>query len=67
MRRANGDVGRFQRGAQLARERHGMRAVAVCSSHSSAELAGAHVIAAVRDYHQLARSNFLETLDAALA
>jgi len=53
-------------GIEAAR-RGGMRAVAVCSSHSPAELAGAHVIAAVHDYHQLARSNFLETLDAALA
>lgn len=53
-------------GIEAAR-RGGMRAVAVCSTHSSAELAGPHVIAAVRDYDELAHSNFLETLDAAAA
>ncbi|MBU1361739.1 MAG: HAD family phosphatase [Gammaproteobacteria bacterium] len=47
-------------GIEAAR-RGGMRAVAVCSSHSAAELAGPHVIAAVRDFHELAQSNFLET------
>ncbi|WP_418117242.1 HAD family phosphatase [Variovorax sp. 375MFSha3.1] len=51
-------------GIEAAR-RGGMRAVAVCSTHSAAELAGPHVIAAVRDYDELAHSNFLETLDAA--
>ena len=50
-------------GIEAAR-RGGMRAVAVCSTHSAAELAGPHVIAAVRDYDELAKSNFLETLDA---
>ncbi len=50
-------------GIEAAR-RGGMRAVAVCSSHSAAELAGPHVIAAVRDYEELAQTNFLETLDA---
>ena len=49
-------------GIEAAR-RGGMRAVAVCSTHSAAELAGPHVIAAVRDYDELAHSNFLETLD----
>jgi len=44
-----------------------MRAVAVCTTHSAAELAGPHVIAAVRDYDELAQTNFLETLDAATA
>jgi beta-phosphoglucomutase-like phosphatase (HAD superfamily) len=53
-------------GIEAAR-RGGMRAVAVCSTHSAAELAGPHVIAAVRDYEELAKSNFLETLDAANA
>ncbi|KQU85338.1 haloacid dehalogenase [Variovorax sp. Root318D1] len=53
-------------GIEAAR-RGGMRAVAVCSTHSAAELAGPHVIAAVRDYDELAHSNFLETLDAAAA
>ena len=51
-------------GIEAAR-RGGMRAVAVCSSHSAAELAGPHVIAAVRDYDELAQSNFLETLHVA--
>ncbi|KQX34479.1 HAD family hydrolase [Variovorax sp. Varisp85] len=49
-------------GIEAAR-RGGMRAVAVCSTHTAAELAGPHVIAAVRDYDELAHSNFLETLD----
>ena len=49
-------------GIEAAR-RGGMRAVAVCSTHTAAELAGPHVIAAVRDYNELANSNFLETLD----
>ena len=53
-------------GIEAAR-RGGMRAVAVCSTHSAAELAGPHVIAAVRDYNELAHSNFLETLDAVAA
>ncbi|MDM0104312.1 HAD family phosphatase [Variovorax sp. J22R24] len=50
-------------GIEAAR-RGGMLAVAVCTSHSASELAGPHVIAAVRDYNELANSNFLETLDA---
>ncbi|WP_077001338.1 HAD family phosphatase [Variovorax sp. KK3] len=49
-------------GIEAAR-RGGMRAVAVCSSHSASELAGPHVIAAVRDYDELVKTNFLETLD----
>jgi len=53
-------------GIEAAR-RGGMRAVAVCSTHSPEELAGPHVIAAVRDYHELFDSNFLETLDVATA
>jgi len=53
-------------GIEAAR-RGGMRAVAVCTTHSAAELAGPHVIAAVRDYDELAQTNFLETLDAATA
>ncbi|MGJ7579764.1 HAD family hydrolase [Variovorax sp. RHLX14] len=53
-------------GIEAAR-RGGMRAVAVCTTHSAAELAGPHVLAAVRDYEELAKSNFLETLDAAIA
>lgn len=48
-------------GIEAAR-RAGMRAVAVCTSHDAGELAGAHVVAQVRDYHELARTNFLESL-----
>ena len=51
-------------GIEAAR-RAGMRAVAVCSSHTPDELAGPHVIGAVRDYRDLLHSNFLETLDVA--
>lgn len=50
-------------GIEAAR-RAGMRAVAVCTTHSPAELAGPHVVAQVRDYHQLTSKNFWETLDA---
>ncbi|VTU33119.1 HAD family hydrolase [Variovorax sp. PBL-E5] len=50
-------------GIEAAR-RGGMQAVAICSSHSAEQLAGPHVIAAVRDYEELANSKFLETLDA---
>ncbi|RYF74403.1 MAG: HAD family phosphatase [Comamonadaceae bacterium] len=53
-------------GIEAAR-RAGMRAVAICSTHSAEELAGPHVIAAVRDFHALTQSNFLETLDVALS
>lgn len=48
-------------GIEAAR-RAGMRAVAVCTSHDAGELDGAHVVAQVRDYHELARTNFLESL-----
>jgi beta-phosphoglucomutase-like phosphatase (HAD superfamily) len=48
-------------GIEAAR-RAGMQAVAICSTHTPAQLAGPHVIAAVRDYHELLNSNFLETL-----
>jgi beta-phosphoglucomutase family hydrolase len=41
-----------------------MRAVAICSTHQPAELAGEHVIAQVRDYEQLMDQKFLESLDA---
>lgn len=53
-------------GIEAAR-RGDMRAVAVCSTHTAEELAGPHVVAAVRDYNELAQSNFLETLDVAIA
>jgi beta-phosphoglucomutase-like phosphatase (HAD superfamily) len=48
-------------GIEAAR-RAGMRAVALCTSHSAAELAGPHVLVAVRDYTELLNSNFLESL-----
>jgi beta-phosphoglucomutase-like phosphatase (HAD superfamily) len=51
-------------GIEAAR-RAGMRAVAVCTSHSPRELAGPHVVANVRDYHELTTTNFLENLHAA--
>ncbi|MCM2297080.1 HAD family phosphatase [Rhodoferax sp.] len=51
-------------GIEAAR-RAGMRAVAVCSTHTPAQLAGPHVIATVRNYHELLNSNFLETLHVA--
>jgi beta-phosphoglucomutase-like phosphatase (HAD superfamily) len=53
-------------GIEAAR-RAGMRAVAICTGHSAAELAGPHVLAAVRDYHELFESNFLESLHVASA
>ncbi len=48
-------------GIEAAR-RAGMRAVAVCTSHPAGELAGSHVVAQVRDYHELSKTNFLESL-----
>ena len=50
-------------GIEAAR-RAGMRAVAVCTTHDAGELAGPHVVAAVRDYDALTTTNFLESLDA---
>lgn len=50
-------------GIEAAR-RAGMRAVAVCTTHSPAELAGPHVVASVRDYHELMNQQFLGTLHA---
>jgi beta-phosphoglucomutase-like phosphatase (HAD superfamily) len=50
-------------GIEAAR-RAGMRAVAVCTTHSAAELAGSHVVAQVRDYEELLTTDFLESLDA---
>ena len=51
-------------GIEAAR-RAGMRAVAVCTSHAADELEGSHVVARVRDYHELMATNFLENLHAA--
>jgi beta-phosphoglucomutase-like phosphatase (HAD superfamily) len=51
-------------GIEAAR-RAGMRAVAVCSGHSPAELAGPHVLAAISSYHELIDNRFLENLHVA--
>ena len=53
-------------GIEAAR-RAGMHAVAVCSTHSAQELAGPHVLAAVRDYHELMNTDFLERIHVAIA
>ena len=45
--------------------RAGMRAVAICTTHSPEQLAGPHVVAHARDFHELTTKNFLETIDAA--
>lgn len=47
--------------------RAGMRAVAICSSHSAQQLAGAHVLAHVPHYTELLHSKFLENLHVAPA
>ena len=47
-----------------AARRAGMRAVAVFTTHSPADLAGSHVVAQVRDYEELMKTKFLESLDA---
>jgi beta-phosphoglucomutase-like phosphatase (HAD superfamily) len=51
-------------GIEAAR-RAGMQAVAICTTHTPAQLAGPHVIAVARDYHELMNSQFLETLHVA--
>lgn len=51
-------------GIEAAR-RAGMRAVAICSTHKPEDLAGPHVLAQVRDFNELIKANFLESLDAA--
>ena len=53
-------------GIEAAR-RAGMQAVAVCTSHSAADLAGDHVVAAIPDYHALMDSDFLEKLHVVVA
>ena len=50
-------------GIEAAR-RAGMRAVALCTSHSAGELTGPHVLASVHDYHELMNHQFLEKLHA---
>ena len=51
-------------GIEAAR-RAGMRAVAVCTSHDASQLDGPHVLAQVRDFHELMTSDFLGNLHAA--
>jgi len=53
-------------GIEAAR-RAGMRAVAICTTHSAKELAGPHVLAAAGNYLELIDSKFLETLHVATA
>jgi beta-phosphoglucomutase-like phosphatase (HAD superfamily) len=48
-------------GIEAAR-RAGMRAVAMCTGHSAAELAGPHVVAHARDYEELMEADFLRNL-----
>jgi beta-phosphoglucomutase-like phosphatase (HAD superfamily) len=50
-------------GIEAAR-RAGMRAVAICSTHPPEELAGPHVIAQAKDYEELMKKHFLESLHA---
>jgi beta-phosphoglucomutase-like phosphatase (HAD superfamily) len=51
-------------GIEAAR-RAGMLAVAICTTHTPAQLAGPHVVASVRDYTELLNSKFLENLHVA--
>jgi beta-phosphoglucomutase-like phosphatase (HAD superfamily) len=50
-------------GIEAAR-RAGMRAVSICSTHPPDELAGPHVIAQAKDYEELMKKHFLESLHA---
>jgi beta-phosphoglucomutase-like phosphatase (HAD superfamily) len=51
-------------GIEAAR-RAGMRAVAICTGHTAAELSGPHVMAAAANYNELLDANFLENLHVA--
>jgi beta-phosphoglucomutase-like phosphatase (HAD superfamily) len=53
-------------GIEAAR-RAGMRAVAICTGYSAADLAGPHVIASARNFDELIENHFLETLHVATA
>jgi hypothetical protein len=44
-----------------------MRAVAMCTSHTAEQLAGPHVLASARNYHELIAANFLGNLHATSA
>lgn len=50
-------------GIEAAR-RAGMRAVAICTTHAAGELAGPHVLASARDFDELMKNRFLESLHA---
>jgi HAD superfamily hydrolase (TIGR01509 family) len=50
-------------GIEAAR-RAGMRAVAITTTHSPADLAGSHVLAHARDFRELLTPDFLESLNA---
>ena len=52
-------------GIEAAR-RAGMRVVAICSTHSAAELAGDHVIASAKNYEELMAQGFLQNLHIAV-
>jgi beta-phosphoglucomutase-like phosphatase (HAD superfamily) len=51
-------------GIEAAR-RAGMHAVAICTSHPPEELAGPHVLAAVANFNDLLKTDFLENLHVA--
>ena len=44
-----------------------MRAIAMCTSNSAAELDSPHVLAQVRDYHELMKTGIREKLHAEIA
>jgi beta-phosphoglucomutase-like phosphatase (HAD superfamily) len=53
-------------GVEAAR-RAGMRAVALCTTHDAAQLAGDHVVANARNYFELMDLKFLENLHVAIS
>ncbi len=53
-------------GIEAAR-RAGMRAVAICTTHSADQLSGPHVLTAAGNYLELLETNFLEKQNAATA
>ena len=53
-------------GIEAAR-RAGMRAVAICTTYSAADLSGPHVVAHAANYLELMNSNFLENLNVVIS
>lgn len=53
-------------GIEAAR-RAGMRAVAICTTHTPEQLSGPHVLTAARNFSELLEIHFLENLDVAIA